>query len=125
MLSHNESNKMDSVIKIFFYTSAVGEIPQAVDILLHGKVDPTVFNDNKYYFNIYTYAARVNKLDITKFLDETFATFNTDDNPLSTLEIQQVICENNLHTSMSVGDVISVDDDIYTVSGFGFKKMTK
>jgi len=115
---------MDSIVKIYFYTSAIGEIPQAVDILLHGKVDPVVFSDNKYYVNIHTYSEHIDKLDITKFLNKTFATFNSNDNPLNAQEMQRVIRENNLHTSMSVGDAISVDNDVYTVKSFGFKKMT-
>lgn len=122
---HNEHNKMNSIIKIYFYRSAIGEIPQAIDILFHGKIDPVVFNDSKYYFNILTYSAHVDKLNIKSFLEKTFATFNSDDNPLSTQYMQCVIHKNNLHTSMSIGDAISIDDDVYAVRGSGFKKNDK
>ena len=60
--------------------------------------------------------------DNGQILHNIFEKYNDDDaNPLSNK--QEFIKEHNLHTSMSVTDVIHLDNDYYMVSGSGFEKM--
>lgn len=50
--------------------------------------------------------------------DELFRLFNSDKNPL--LNKQNFIRENKTHVSMSVGDIIFIDDDYYICRTMGF-----
>uniref|UniRef100_A0A6C0C9X1 Uncharacterized protein n=1 Tax=viral metagenome TaxID=1070528 RepID=A0A6C0C9X1_9ZZZZ len=114
---------MESTIKIYYYTDAVATLPFAFNIIFSGNVDPRLLENEKYYSNVHTFTKNVGD-DVNKFLDDLFAIYNSDQNPLSTVAMQKYIQEKNTHTSMSVGDVIYIDGIPYSVSGFGFKKMT-
>ena len=49
---------------------------------------------------------------------------NTQDNPMSTKEMQTWIRENNVsHTSMSVGDVIELDNKVFVCASEGWKEV--
>ena len=66
-------------------------------------------------------------LDKTKLyrqtlLEKTFELFNSDKNPLFSEEKQYLINKISSHISMSVGDIIMIDKDIYQLSGLGFKQ---
>ena len=45
--------------------------------------------------------------------DEAFSLYNGEDNPLQTKENQNFIRSVKTHTSMSVGDVVSIDGVLY------------
>lgn len=76
-----------------------------------------------HYFKIYEFNKNEN-VTIDSYLDELFALFNNDENPLSEKYYQEIIINNKLHTSMSMGDVIKINNEYYIVCGIGFKKLT-
>ena len=58
-----------------------------------------------------------------KYLEKIFRKFNSRENPLSTRDNQEKIKSLETHTSMSVGDVIQINDKYYSVSGEGFHQV--
>lgn len=58
-----------------------------------------------------------------RYLQSLFEIFNSEENPLAFEKYQKIIRENNSHTSMSVGDMIKLNDILYRVSGFGFTEV--
>lgn len=56
--------------------------------------------------------------DIFGILEDIFREFNSDNNPL--VNHQEYIRNNDSHTSMSVGDLIKLDDRLYIVASMGF-----
>ncbi len=68
---------------------------------------------DKNYVCVHTMPYIINS-EPFKYLEELFAQFNSDQNPLYE--------KRNLpHTSMSVGDIILYGKKYYLVTGFGFK----
>jgi len=60
----------------------------------------------------------------SKVCDSIYHILNCEENPLGTPENQEFIRENKLHTSMSVGDIISIDEkEFWIVKGIGFDKL--
>lgn len=114
---------MESTIKIYYYTDAVTSLPFTPNLTLDGIVDPQLLENPKYYFNVHTFTKNIGG-DTVKFLDDLFTIYNSDENPLNTEQMQQLICEKKTHTSMSLGDVVYIDWVPYSVSKSGFKKMT-
>lgn len=94
-----------------------------VKLLINPRV--TVDEIEQYFKCVYETTATISTDNIFEYLEELFTLFNSDDNPLSTTECQKFIRENKSHTSMSVGDVISIDGDYYIVDGMGFKSISK
>jgi hypothetical protein len=64
-----------------------------------------------------------NKANLYEFLENIFRTFNSEDNPLNDQVIQKKIRELKSHTSMSVGDVVLVNNVYYYVGCTGFGKL--
>jgi len=60
-------------------------------------------------------------------LDKIFSLFNHySTNPMSREEAQQWIRNNNVsHTSMSIGDVVALDDEYYVCDTEGWTKITE
>jgi hypothetical protein len=55
---------------------------------------------------------------------ELFDRYNRDDNPMSTPDMQGWIVNNlqpHPHTSMSTGDIVEIDGDLYIVKGYGWE----
>ena len=90
----------------------------------------------QYYKCVYEY--EIDKVDnVGLFLEEIFEQFNVraypdgdsdndiDLNPLCDAKYQKLIKEYKTHTSMSIGDIICLDDDYYVVQPMGFNKMEK
>jgi hypothetical protein len=61
--------------------------------------------------------------DVTSILEGIFQLFNSAENPLAMSNKQQFIRDNKIHTSMSVGDIVQIDDVYWVVSGCGFQRM--
>jgi len=79
---------------------------------------------DKYYASIYTFQHEFQETDnISDFLENLFHRFNSEENPLSTKEYQDKIEKLQAHTSMSMGDIIKINDAYYMVDGNGFKEM--
>lgn len=53
-------------------------------------------------------------------LEGLFERFNSESNPLLVEEKQEYIKKNNLHTSMSIADIIKLEDRYFIVSSCGF-----
>ena len=102
--------------------------PQSFMVKVMLSANVTKSDIQKYYKSVYQtqlskYSCElVDDNDVNCYLQSLFELFNSDNNPLSTKEHQQYIKENELHTSMSVGDVISVNERFYVV-GMGFKEV--
>jgi GH43 family beta-xylosidase len=62
--------------------------------------------------------------NIEEFLESMFSLFNSDENPLSNPDKQKEIIDNECHTSMSVGDLISFKDKLFVVGTMGFLEIT-
>jgi hypothetical protein len=60
-----------------------------------------------------------NKFDLNSY----FELFNSEKNPLSSIEKQKYIRDNKLHTSMSVGDIININNEYWICCGIGWKKL--
>jgi len=60
-------------------------------------------------------------------LEEIFRIMNDDeDNPMSTSDMQKWIVENEVtHTSMSVADIVILDDATYICASIGWKEIKK
>lgn len=95
----------DLEIKEFWHqTHSESKIPFQVpnSLLQHFKRVHTCGNDN---------------------LEELFARFNSNKNPLSSTEGQRLLKEMDVHhTSMSIGDMVRIGKDYYVVCLVGFRK---
>lgn len=63
------------------------------------------------------------QMDLDNYLEHCFSRFNSDNNPLLEEPYQKFIKENKLHTSLSVGDVIQLEDKFYVCKGFGWEEL--
>ena len=62
--------------------------------------------------------------DEIALLDAIFSIMNTQDNPMATKEKQTWIRENKVsHTSMSVGDVIELNEHVFVCASEGWKEV--
>lgn len=95
------------------------------DFLIKTMITPNIKIEDldKYYECIYSYETEIKKKCINEYLENIFEKFNSEENPLSTPEYQDKIKSLLTHTSMSVGDVVQIDDSYYVVSVIGFKKL--
>ncbi|QKF94520.1 hypothetical protein QKU48_gp1062 [Fadolivirus algeromassiliense] len=110
------------------YPSHNKNIPQKFIVSLYLNPNITMNDINKYYMKIYELDIPNNinidnEESLHKYLEELFSLFNSEQNPLSTTDLQEKIKINKLHTSMSMGDVVKIMNNYYFVSGFGFKKI--
>lgn len=64
-----------------------------------------------------------NESSLYEYLESLFALFNSEDNPLCSEDSQDYIIKNKLHTSMSIGDIIKINDKSYCASTFGFTEI--
>lgn len=107
-------------IQIFYWTKkAVDDLKH--DIFFYGK--PKISYLDKYYVNVFNETTSVNNKDIHCLLEGLFARFNSEENPLSSEEKQKLIREHNTHTSMSLGDVVKVNDKYYVAAQIGFQNL--
>jgi hypothetical protein len=109
-------------IKIYYHCeSKKMSIEDRIEIQIFGKVTYDLMK--KYHICVYEY----NDVCIyvtDKHLNKIFKRFNDQKtNPLCFPESQNLLKRYKSHTSMSIGDVISIDDVCYSVSQFGFKKI--
>ena len=109
-------------IRIYYYTDDVCKNEEdLLNIILRGEVNGNTFI--KYYVEVYSLNEEI-LTSIESFLDMIFSRFNDESNPLSTKECQEKIKEKNSHTSMTVGDIIKIDNEYYIVASMGFKKLS-
>lgn len=127
---------MNHTIRLHFYShkklgfDADGHCSDMSNIgrIMLGNV--TVKDVKKYHVRIYKYETLIEDETLINdkiyaYLEGLFMRFNSEDNPLSASEYQKKIKKFLSHTSMSVGDVVQIDDDYYVVAGVGFKKLKK
>ena len=126
---------MSHEVRLYFYSyvkagvdrkTGKGEGLLEISRIMSGKV----LKDDikKYHIRIYKFFTNEQENamiqeNVMIFLEEMFAKFNSEENPLSALKYQKKIKEMLAHTSMNVGDVIQIDNDYYVVKGMGFKKL--
>ena len=99
------------------------ELPTKADIATDYKELPI---SNSFWLNKFD-KINSSKLPIKEhacFLAVIFSIMNTQDNPMSTKEMQNWIKENKVsHTSMSVGDVIELNNKTYVCATVGWKEI--
>lgn len=105
-------------IKVFYWTKKAVDDTK-LDIFFYGKINMNYID--RYYVNVFNEIISTS-LEDEELLEELFEKFNSEDNPLQSEEKQRMIGENNSHTSMSVGDVIKLNDQYYSVGKSGFLK---
>lgn len=109
-------------IQIFYSTDKIYE---DYSMVLLGKVNIT--HIDSCYTNIFneTNSIVLNNEDETDcLLENLFVRFNsTDVNPLQSEEAQKMIKQNKTHTSMSLGDIIKLNDKYYMLGMLGFQKL--
>lgn len=98
---------------------------------LHEKT-PTIgefhsdFIKMPYKYNWNTNEMKEDRQEVLKsrICESLFDILNREENPLGTPENQAFIREHKLHTSMSVGDIISFDGkEFWIIIGIGFEKL--
>lgn len=72
----------------------------------------------------YTHKKLPIEINTTDNLETVFIMFNSPSNPLSSKYYQNWMKENEIyHTSMSVGDIIKIDDEFFVCDRVGWKKL--
>lgn len=114
--------------EIFYYTN---EIPHPAENkywgsiykIIHYREEPSPFSIKVGFFKRYWRKLPV-KEDIHSINDFEliFKKYNLN-NPYSSVDGQRIIKEYKTHTSMSIGDVIKVNNTYYMVSNLGFRKL--
>ncbi len=118
---------MSSRYVIYYYPIQCIPESKLVNTILLGEVE---FEDiTEFYKKVYTIDATDLPKNDESELQNIYKLLNSDNNPLHDRESQEFIRQNNLHTSMSVGDVIQhiLDDEKsrwYSVAGTGFHEIT-
>ena len=65
-------------------------------------------------------------LDIHNMLEDLFCKYNHEDkNPLGSVNGQKFVRENKTHTSMSVGDVIQINEKYFVCKDEGWRELEK
>ena len=65
---------------------------------------------------------KIEESDIDKFLEVVYHTTNTYSGNLWEI-IQPLLSETRTHTSLSVGDEVEIDGQVYICADFGFEKI--
>lgn len=65
---------------------------------------------------------KIKESDVDKFLEVVYHTTNTYSGNLWEI-IQPLLSETRTHTSISVGDEITIDGQVYICADFGFEKI--
>ena len=75
----------------------------------------------EHYVCLFEGATEEDELPVGAQLEKIFSLFNSGGNPLSAPDLQRRISEeSNHHTSMAVGDVIQLGEDMYAVADCGY-----
>lgn len=120
--------------KIFYYKALEEPIQWNIKHAHFNKNPPTEEKElelsmpqtkfNEWYVHLYSH--EIEGPFTQSILDDVFALFNDNDkNPLGNQTYQTLIRANRLHTSMSVGDILYIEDTKtwYVVCGLGFAKL--
>nr|WBF70319.1 hypothetical protein [Megavirus caiporensis] len=78
---------------------------------------------SKHYVKIYSYMTdeKLHDQDVIKHLGHIFKRFNNDNNPLYQKDLQKRVKKYHTHTSISVDDIIKINDKYFMVTDFGFE----
>lgn len=110
-LCHQNNLPSDFLIKLYIKPTITREIFDEFYKSIYDEILPNNINLN-------------NENEIMDYIENLFFTFNSDNNPLSSPNIQKKLKEFNSHTSMSMGDIVQINNDYYMVAGVGFNKIT-
>ena len=97
--------------------------------IISNKEYPVKEDIEKYYkliqLPIDFWDANLDEIEDDTLLENIFLMMNNyDENPLSNSKMQKWLKENNIsHTSMSPGDIVSIDGRYYICDVIGWKKM--
>ncbi|AVG46677.1 hypothetical protein [Acanthamoeba polyphaga mimivirus] len=82
----------------------------------------TFIHSSKRYVKIFSYTTNEKLRDhyVIEHLDDVFKRFNNDDNPLYEKKLQKQVKKYHTHTSISVDDIIKIDDSYFMITDFGF-----
>jgi len=91
---------------------------------LHGRIPSREDLKNHYVKMPVTMEFKDSRIeDRTGFLVSLYSFFNMPTNLFTSPSIQEFIRKHNLHTSMSVGDIVAFDNDYYIVASIGFEHL--
>ena len=65
---------------------------------------------------------KITENDVTQFLEVVYRTTNTYSGNLWDI-IQPLLSETRTHTSLSIGDEVEIDGQVYICADFGFEKI--
>lgn len=101
-------------VKIYFFKDTK-KIPYGdmQDIVVFGE--PKKEFISKYYECVYEIDEKRRIKDMPLYLRYLVQKFTFNDSPLRTKDKSKYLKSINCHTGISVGDVISIDDDFYAV----------
>lgn len=119
---------MNTKIEIYYYGD-LKLIPENVlTEILFGRATKDMIDN--YYVKVYEYSDTIGDINsdiIYEYFEMVFRKFNDENlNPLSysvSKENQQRVRDLKTHTSMSVGDVIKINTEIYVITIDGPKKV--
>lgn len=126
--------QLQSQIEIYYFKdiSELYAVPalQAISMnfLNSGPINLTFKDFNKYYKKVHDniVSADVDLNDeesIHSHLQKLFELYNSNVNPLSDKKNQDSLVKNEMHTSMSVGDIIKIKESYYAACMRGFSKI--
>lgn len=111
--------------KIEIYYLCYENTPSSFVIKQYIKVNVSNDEFKKYYIKVFENECddnlKENKI-IFKHLESLFSLFNFEKNPLINDDSQKFIINNKLHTSMSIGDIIKINEQYYCCAAMGFEK---
>lgn len=109
-------------MEIYYYTYQIYNSEYYNQITRHENINMDILK--KYYVKVYyidDVLVNSKNENIKNILEEYFALFNSEENPLT--DKQNEIIQWNTHTSMNVGDIIKIGNIYYMVSYMGFNQL--
>lgn len=107
--------------KIYYYKNHF--IANTLCLMFGNTIPPDFVNHftDENYRCVYTLDG--SDSDPYEYLESLFSKFNSEDNPLYASADHQNTY-NDTHSSMSIGDIVSYQNELYVVAGRGFRKIT-
>jgi hypothetical protein len=121
------------IVRVFLYKNSVVDHPEwgkvlgdirlnKSDKLVPMELYVKVYEDElKKMFKI---AKMIGYCHILEILQSIYNYYNGDKNPLIAISAKAFVNKHHIHTTMTIGDMIQIDDDTYIMTGEGFMKRT-
>ena len=87
---------------------------------------PNLFKDPENYYLASKFIIKGKEdFNVNMYLQNIFKLFNSEENPLLNDESQKIIKYYFSHTSLSIGDIIKLNQEIFMVTHTGFENISK